>query len=193
MLTISEKRGIDDQIAALREMPPALPREESSRLTIKDFKPGTYFLLEGKLYKVTAKHRYQEGKQWVWWEFSILCVSTGEQSFIEWEEDDYLEVCLTTRAGISIRELGISQSNISAFLDSEEDIHFEGKSFEYEDDLKAKFFRDDGTDFESVKMWEFECGDDYLTVELWYQEDGETWEAALSRAVNPSDIIITSC
>lgn len=192
MLTLADKRTLEAQIAAIREMPPVMPKAESAALSVKDFKPGTHFLLEGKLYKVTAKHRYQEGKNYVWWEFSILCISTGELTFIEWEEDDYLEVCLTERCGVSLRELGIHGDNAKGFVDSEQDIEYDGRTYEYDDDCKARFFRDDQGEGEKVWIVDYECGDSFLTLERWKNEEEDSWEAALSRAIDPAEILIVA-
>ena len=65
-----------------------------------------------------------------------------------------------------------------------------GKTYDYDDDFAAKYFRDDGEKPENVYFYEFEAQDgDQLAIEVWISENGkEEFQVFLSRSVAPDDM-----
>jgi hypothetical protein len=187
-LSVKTKSRLRRQFKALW----ALPNPQTGRSkSIKAVQEGSVFTLRGLTYQTNQIHRYKEGSDWEWWELVCFCINTGEVVYIEWEEDDALEVCLTTHADLSLSKLNLTASRIESVVDEEDSISYGGFTYIYEDDCKAKFFKDDQGKGTKVWIVDYEAsdGEHYLSLERWKQEDGtKDWEAHLSVAVDALEI-----
>lgn len=209
-LSTAQKRSYDEQFAAIRTLGVTIPKKERFRFTVKDLAEGAFCRFEGKTYLVREASRYEEkakGKvKWTWYEFKLFCLETGETVYIEWEEDDRVEVYvttgeyklsdLTTTAGGSITAddiEAISDKERGSVVFNSKSLSFtDGTTFSYDDDCGAEYFRNASSPAEKVYLYDFEAKDGTcLTVEEWGSEaEGYEYLVYLSRELNPDEIEI---
>ena len=209
LLETATKRRFDAQFAAIRLLDPAslIAEDERYRHTIKDVRVGGGICLSKKTYLVREVGKYEETDDKfrkkagdVWYELKLFCLETGEEVNIEWEEDDELEVSLTTGflkfSQLCDDEGGKVDEDDLADLSGEEDgLFYQGKRFDYDDDCAAIFTRSDGRS-EQVYMYDFEASDGtQLTIEEWViDKEGDKYEYQifLARSVDPDSIEVLS-
>lgn len=182
--------------------------ETSKTLSITDVNAGGYLEIDGETYLVKQLHRYLDvkwknfGKRkkdyWVT-ELQLFNVLTGASTFLEWEYDDELEICLTL-SQVKLRDIlfnntAITRNDIEAIAEQEHGtVTCKGNNFHYSDDdtWAALFYRDhvqesntQETEPEKVRMYEFASNNDqYLTIELWENEDDKPErEAFISKEI----------
>ena len=175
-----------------KEEPPV-----SRKLTVKDLEPGGMVQLTGGLeegflevdYTVEGKNRYvADGDEW----FELkLMDGSGNVLWLEWEQDDELEIAVTTsKKELTLSDLGLSKAMLEAF-DEEEEGHFVygERTFVYEESDRARFYRDCEGEGESFYYWDFEekGGDGIIGVERWGA--GE-YEISVGKSVSERDLTI---
>lgn len=200
---------IQQRLNAIRGLQP-LDEVQCSALDIKAVKQGGYFDLNGETYRVETLSQYLDVKwknfkkrsedYWVT-ELKLFSLNTGKTVYLEWEEDDELEISQTNQE-IKLRDIRFDGKPIThdaiAFIEDEEygEVQVNGKTYHYsDDDTWAGLFYGDSDKEEGVpvRFYEFESDDgDYLTIELWQQSAKERpeREAFLSHSVNHRSINI---
>lgn len=164
----SALRRIDRQFDAIRAMPPPIPARERYRHGIEDVGVGSYLRCAGHLYRVESIDEYRE-KGGQWFELECFGVTSGRTTYLEWEKDDEIEVCLNG-AEVSLAQLGVSADQVEEMSDRESGrIAFDGRSYHYDDDYGATYFRGGRGEGEPVYFYDFETKDEKycLSVEEW--------------------------
>lgn len=197
---------------AIRGLRP-IPENERHNYDITDLKVGGYFRFRNQNWLVLDISRYLDVKwknfarrkkdDWTV-ELTIFSLKTGETGYIEYYEDDEVEIYFTEKE-IKLRVLGITRSDLADIEDEEEGtIHFEGVSFDYSDNETsanlyfAGYMNGDEDrspeDADKVRFYEFEAANgNCITIEAWVEDatdDRPDREAYLSSEVNTSDIVV---
>ncbi len=198
-----------ERIDRIRSIDPSrvIPVVERHRHSIKDLSAGAVMSHEGKVYLVRGVSVYTETnddfskeKDCSWYELTLINVTTGEQAFIEWEEDDDVVIYLTRRA-LSFRDLRdengerIDEDDLDQIVDDEDSVFYEGKEFEYDDDYAAHYRRGTsaGREKKGDKAYFYEFlgpKGDAITIEEW--KDGKndySYELFFSTKVKALTII----
>ena len=202
-LLMRSRRSSDEEGSARREdMAPATRRQEDAmpvtrKLTVKDLEPGGMVQLTGGLeegflevdYTVEGRNRYvADGDEW----FELKLVDgSGNVLWLEWEEDDEIEISVTTsKKELALSDLGLSKAMLEEFDDEEEGrFVYEGRTFVYEESDRARFYKDCGGEGESFYYWDFaeKGGDGIIGVERW--GSGE-YEISIGRRISEKDVMI---
>lgn len=202
------RRSLAERFAAIRTLKPAslIGESERWRNSVEVLKTGSFFRLEGKTYQVLEAGFYRETNDnhskdlgYSWPEFKLFCVETGEISYLEWEKDDKILIYLTIQelkfSNLRDEEgAQIDEDDLAQISTEEDDVLFQGKVFEYDDDCAAKYFRSQAdTKGERLWLYEFEAADGTcLTIEEWPDGDKEDYQIFLSRPIRPEAIEILS-
>lgn len=190
---------IDEAFGNIRQIPLKKLRViDRTKKTIKDLKVGSCLKYENTFYLVKDKYQYFEGKKQKLSgeEYQLVDVLTGDLKYLEYSEDDGVEIFITTRS-VSSKEINESLPHTDERFIRKEVKDFTLKNdnmdYHYDDDWKSTFVRDGVAkeDGEIVRMVEFESDDEetYLTFEFW--EDG-SMEAFISKEINSYEIEIIS-
>jgi hypothetical protein len=186
----SALKAIDKQFDAVRAMPEPIPKNERYRSGIEDVKKGGYIRVAGEVYCVLEVSVYKEKKS-SWYELDLFGLYSGQSLNVEWEKDDEVEVTLNAPA-LSLRDIGYSADAIEAMSDEEKGtIRYDGRSYHYDDDYKAKFFRGGDGKGEKVYFYDFETDDERycLSVEEWGdKESGYEYEVFVGEYIDPESI-----
>lgn len=179
-------RQMEKQFDAIRAMPAPIPKAERHRHTIENAREGGYLRIAGELYRVALVSHYQEKKS-RWYELELFGLASGETRYVEWERDDEVEVSINEPKR-KLRDLGLDADEIEAMSDEEKgSIRFDGRTFHYDDDYGAVFFRGGEGEGEKVYSYDFETSDERycLTVEEWGSEsEGYEYEVYVSEYVD---------
>ena len=198
----SRRRSDEERPASASEPPDGVQNRSeeapvSRKLSVKDLRPGGMVQLTGGLevgflevdYTVEGRNRYvADGDEW----FELkLMDGSGNALWLEWEEDDELEISVTTsKKELTLSDLGLSKAMLEEF-DEEEEGHFvyEERNFVYEESDKARFYRDCAGEGESFYYWDFadKGGDGIIGVERW--GSGE-YEISIGRRISERDLTI---
>lgn len=184
------QRQLDRQFAAVRAMPPPIPRSDRYRHGVEELRKGAYFRIRNVVYRVEAVSEYREKKE-TWQELECLAIQTGETVFIEWERDDEVEVSLNGPE-LSLRDLGVDAARVESISDEERgSIRYAGKTFHYDDDYAATYHREGAVEGQKVYFYDFETEDEKwgLAVEEWGNEpDGFEYQAFMCEYLSDDDI-----
>lgn len=193
------KVGSEKILSLIQNMPTPFDSEKSVRTSIKKVKKEGYIVVKEVSYYVQDMHRYTEGKD-EWFELQLVSLSDGKICYLEWEEDDVLEISFSEGI-LKLRDIGISINELVEVDDEEEgSFVYQGSEFYYEDSDVACFHK--GCSPEGIKYyyWDFEAEDGRcIGVECWdgkYDKKsdlpikGGEYEASLSFPVDESDIRI---
>jgi hypothetical protein len=179
-------RAVADTLKRVRALPPPEPGSRS----LEGLKPGDALRIEGKPFLVLERHRYQEryeGRSWTWHELRLHDVRSAATGGLDLEEDDELEAWLQTQT-LRLEDLGIDPRALARFDDEESgSITVGGLRFRYSDSGQAKFYRDEGSEADPFRYWEFESpsGRESIAVEAW---DEARYEAFRMRKIEAFDI-----
>lgn len=180
-------------ITTLREMRAPIEQKERFKYNIKNIVKGSFVKVLGDLCIVKNVFTYKEGKN-EWFEYELYSIVKGTTTYIEYEEDDKIEMCITTET-FNARELPVSMDDIEEMADEEEgSIQLKMNTYYYDDDYQANFMREDETK-ESVYLYEFsnETEDTFLTIEEWgNKKDGYAYQCFISKTLNDKDLEIIS-
>ena len=159
---------------------------------LESLKVGHALKIMGDFFRVEKISEYNEDG-WRWPELKLTNLQTNETQFLEWEEDDELEIYLTTEK-IYIEQLGIGlEPKESDFSKAKANKKFEygGFKYKYDDDYTAVY-----NGQHKVKFFDFYCKKmDYsISIEYWYEgrdkSSGFKVEAFLCELVRPINIEI---
>jgi hypothetical protein len=187
-------RRIDRQFDALRAMPAPIPARERYRYGVEDARAGSCLRLRGELCQVLSLSEYRE-KSGSWWELECFGLESGETLWVEWERDDEVEISVSGPA-LSLQQIGVSAGQVEEMSDEEEGrISFGGRTYHYDDDYGATYFRDPSSAGEPVYFYDFETRDGRhgLTVEEWGDaSQGYEYEAFASESMGPDEIEVVA-
>lgn len=208
LLTVQQKRQFDQQFERIRSLDPTsvVPESERHRLTIKDVKFGGVLKMDERHFMVTSIGRYTEmtdesyskATAWQWFELKLFCLETAEIKFLEWEEDDEIEIS-TTIEKVDFQNLkddmddAIDEDDLEEIVDKRESILYGGTTYAYSNDYPVTFQRD-VNDSKSEKLnvyfYSFKANEtEQLTIEEWQLGgDKYSYDVFISRAVDPNSI-----
>lgn len=203
-------RDLRQQLQAIRTLE-VLPMLERQKLDITHVKNGGFIELNNDTWKIINYYSYLDVKwkdftqrkkdYWVI-ELELYSLTSGIKTFVEWEVDDELEVCLTD-VSIKLRDIQFEGRSITRkdldLIEDEEDgeIKYKGTQYFYSDDdtWAGLFFRcaEDAKSKSNaipLRIYEFESEDgQYLSIESWHEnEDKAEREAFVSHAIKSKDI-----
>jgi hypothetical protein len=165
-----------NQLDRLLKIGTVMNRSERKDIDISNLEKGGSVKIDDTVYLVTNKHRYEQkedGITYTWYEYEIEDVITGDKRFLEYEDDDGIEVTIT-ESFYNMNSLGITPKFLKDVDDDEEGcIDIDGTEYYYEDSDKAKFFKNNGTEGTDLYYWEFEdsAGDNYFAFEKWGKKE----------------------
>ncbi len=171
----------------------ALPqRADLANLTIKDAGRGDNLILSGASetyedisFTVDRLNRYESGDDH-WYELSGLW--GGKRIFVEWSEDDELEISIQRKSDLHLEEIGVSEDDL-ARMDEERSrsrfVDFQGKRWYYRESAEAGYFKDDGPEGEGFYFWKFESDDLQLFIEKY---EGDPFEVGISEKISPGRV-----
>jgi hypothetical protein len=210
MIDAGERQRFDLRFGEIRLIDPAqiLGPKKRLKYSIKDVGIGGVLRFDKKTFRVTATSVYQETddkfrreKQYIVTELALFCLETGETQYIEWEIDDQLEICFTTRE-LSAKELSydnyepVDFDDIDEMADEEETLILDNVTYDYDDDWSAKWRASDGRN-SCVFMVDFgNAHIGWITIEGWSEDGDENgdWEYQAFHSINiaPTSIEILS-
>lgn len=208
LLTVQQKRQFDQQFERIRSLDPmsVVPENERYRLTIEDVKFGGVLKIDGNHFMVTtigsytemADESYNKPIEGQWFELKLFCLETGEVKFLEWEEDDEIEMSTTVKK-VDFQDLKddmgdpIDEDDLEEIVDKEESILYAGTTYAYSDDYPVVFWRD-VNDSESEKLnvyfYDFKGNEtESLTIEEWQLgRDKYSYDIFISRSLDPNSV-----
>ncbi len=139
-------------------------------------------------FTIEKRNRYEShGFEW----YELLGVHQGKQVWIEWEEDDALEISATSpERKIRLSALNLTEDDL-ARVDEEEStdnhIVWEGRNYFYQESCEALFFKDCGGPGEGFYLWDFATEDheDLISIEKW---EGEPFQVFSGKAIKPHNV-----
>lgn len=185
-----------------------LPDDEIKALSIKDAVAGSFVEFGNETFKVLSVSHYLEVKwknfkrkkqDYLITELELFSLEKGEKSFLEWEEDDELEIS-HTRITPKLRELTSDGRKLTIQMlediaeEEEGQVSYQGKVFDYsEDDSWAGLFSRSKEFDQGIPMraYEFESAkDECLTIETWHEESDERpdRDAFISYPIKPRSL-----
>ena len=194
-----------DRLKAIRAMSP-LPEDTRNSYNITHLQePGGYFTFNKQNWVVQDVSKYldvkwktftrRKNEEWLT-EITAMSLTTGNIMFIEWYEDDGIEVYVTEQE-IKLFDLNIRRSDINDMVEDEAgSIIYKGMTYYYSDDETAAmlYFRGNVGDGVPVRLYEFEAPDGRcLTIEEWYgdvDDERPSREAFISKKVPVKDVAI---
>ena len=211
MLEPTERRGYDAQFAALFSIDPGLVIAESDRhaKSIKDVGIGGVIRFDRKVYVVqkTATYtetneKYTKDKGYIATELVLFCLATGETHYIEWAEDDGLEISFVERKLTKNEMNRRLHDDEGQPFDIDEDIDeacekgwgimFDRRLYDFDDWWPARF---DSSDGRSHQAYIYEFGSEevgWLSIEGWKDGKGWDYEGYLSQTVSEREVEIIS-
>lgn len=206
-IAAADLRRFDRQFEAIRALAPERARSAAERggRWIVELGAGGFLRCNGRTYRVegsaeyheTDEKRYEDRIGEPWTEFALIEIETGETCYVEWEQDDVLDIYLTRRQ-IRFRDLAdesgaaIDEDDLDPATESEDSFFLDGREFAYEDDYAAIYSR--GGKDEPVYFYEFRADDGtVLTVEEWIgrpASDNADYQIWLSERLEPDAVEI---
>lgn len=162
--------------------------EQEFKKKIETVEVGYSISIMDDLYLVQKIDSYN-ADGWRWKEYKLESLETGETHFFGWEEDDELEIYMTTKE-LEVDELGL---NLSGFepsfgkLDGVKKFEYDGDKFKLEESYNAVY-----NGKHNVQSFEFYCKktDQSLSIDFWEESDGYKLESHLSDSIDPLRIEI---
>jgi hypothetical protein len=204
------QRQLQKQLAHIRSIDTGrvIPPGERFKFDIRTLDDGSVFRMEDHTYLVLETGIYNETDDsfqktldWTGTELKLVCLETGTNHNLEWEEDDEIEVTLTLEE-VNFSELkyddgepiALDSDDLDEIVEKNWEIMLDNKAFYYEDDYAARYTRNVTGKTENVYFYEFVSKDkNQLTIEVWIQQKGkEDFQAFLSRDIPPDDIEVIS-
>ncbi len=199
------RRRLDEQFDAVRRMPPPLPPDERHRHVVSDVAEGGYLRFEGHTYLAREVSRYagldgSTGREsWEWFELKLFRLEDSETIYMEWEEDDELEIYLATDK-LAFRDLEddegepIDETDLDRIVAGSRVIVCDGTAFDYRNDYPARFYRGGKKGRpQDAYFYDFATpGGERLTVEEWTTGGRESYEIYLSRELSPRAVEVLS-
>jgi hypothetical protein len=192
------------QREALLSLKNPISKNDRLNYSIKDLKVNSFLSIGvcNELFKVEEVSIYNETKwnfnkkknDYIITELKLFSIKTGLTTYIEYEEDDELEITITTEE-LKLRDLKTNSGNnvtkqVIEDIAEEENgrVIYKGETYYYvEDETWAAIYNSEKYKDINVRMFEFESNSGkYLTIELWYDDDKPAKEAFLSESLNES-------
>lgn len=140
-------------------------------------------------YIVESRNRYAQESGYEWFEVELKGGDPGDKLWLEWEEDDELEIGLNLQK-VTLKELGLTPQLLEQF-DEEGEGCFTYQSIEYEFDEsdEALFYRNSEGSGILYYYWDFEdeAGEHFIGIEKWGRNE---YEAHMGIYIKESDMEI---
>jgi hypothetical protein len=181
----------------LRRLESPIPKNRRYQFDVKGLKKGAFFRYKKRTFMVEEVFVYEErnknGKcKNSWQEFKLYCLEDEKTSYLEWEEDDEIEIyfCATK---LKLKDIGMSITEVEKIADKESgEIRFDGENYAYDDDYRA-FFRKEGALESECYFYDFESSSgESLSVEAWVDEGDWEYEVYRSASVSSNEIDMIS-
>lgn len=194
-LTQQELAGYAKRFDAIRRLRHPVESGKRHHQDLTALEKDGFITLDGTLYWVRDLFTYEERNKkgrttWRWHEAELFDIERGTVRYLEFENDDGLEISVTEQA-LKMRELGTTIGTVRSIAAQEEGtLHYRGTPYYYEDHYKAYFLR--SGDEQEVMLYEFESDDDqYITVEAW-GEAADEYEVFHSLPVDEARIEVVA-
>ncbi|MGM0443335.1 MAG: DUF4178 domain-containing protein [Fibrobacterota bacterium] len=161
-------------------------------LILQNLRRGGVFTLAGtgpdfddQDFVVTRKSRYEEdGFSW----YELTCSSGSQQVWLEYEEDDELEIYLC-RNRFSAKDADFTLKEVKTAAESGGKITFQDTEYVFDETGRAHYYAAKDSAPEKVQYYDFESeSGEILTVEVWGGSD--SMEISLSEPIRESQITI---
>ena len=210
-MNTADKQKIAKQFEQIRKIDPTkiIPVQNRHQYAVTDLGQNSAFELDGKTYLVAGIGTYRETDDTYkketgdsWQELKCYCLDDGTVHGLEIEADDgeiaihftLSEVkynALTYDDGKSIAK---DSDDLDEIADQDEDVVFNGKTYEYDDDYAACYYPQGDDKAQRAYFYEFLAEDDEsLTIEVWVGATGkEDFEVYVSKSIDPHSLEILS-
>jgi len=165
-----------------------------SGLGIKDASKGDVVVISGASetyddinFNVDRLNRYESHDE-TWYELSGM--GGGKRIFLEWYEDDELEISIQRESGLGIEEIGLTEKQLIQMDDNPSRsnfVEYKGNQWHYVESTEVTYFKDDSSDGEGFYLWRFQNNDLQLFVEKY---EGDPFEVGISENVSSSRVKI---
>jgi hypothetical protein len=206
MTSVEERLGTTQAFELIRRLSAPVPQRGRSQLSVKDLASGGFLriisrdeLFPDGIYAVLSQGLYREtnedGKKLLSWkatELEIVRVLSGHNLWLEWEEDDAVEMSITFQEV----PFGEIRGDDGEYLEDPDDytgrgdhLTYGGVNYRYNDDYAVRYIRD-GRKSEWCFVYEFAANNGHcLTIEEWTEEGGgEEYKCYLSRRLEASEL-----
>ena len=164
---------IKSALNRIQAMPKPISQKEQINTTIKSVKLNGYIELSGIVYHVTNFYCYKEtwkNESSEWYELMLVSLLTGEEIFLEWEEDDSIDLFVYEhKRKLRLNDISVSLNELDQMDDDEEgNITFKNQIFYYDDSNDATLFKNKEPG-EEFYYWDFFSDDEdqVVGVEKW--------------------------
>ena len=138
-------------------------------------------------FTVDRMNRYESHGE-TWYELSGM--GGAKRIFVEWYEDDELEISIQRQSGLGIEEIGLTEKQLIQMDDDPSRsnfVEFRGNQWHYVESTEVTYFKDDGFDGEGFYLWQFRNEDLQLFVEKY---EGDPFEVGISENISASQVKI---
>jgi|SaaInl8_200m_RNA_FD_contig_21_2824445_length_819_multi_4_in_0_out_0_2 hypothetical protein len=171
----------------IRNLENPIDKKERYKYQMTDLKKGAMLVYNSRTFFVedvfTYEERNKQGKcKHAWFELKLYCLEDGVTSYMEYEEDDEIEIYFCQNK-LKLGDIGMRIEEIEAMADEESgEIDYEGESYLYDDDYRAYFLKTGAPEAECY-FYDFETkAGKSLSIEAWVN-DGE-WEYKLYTSIS---------
>ena len=172
----------------LAKLETADPTEE---LSLKNLRKGSFLKIEDNYYEILSFSKYIEDEEWEWVEMTVFSVNDGKNLFLEMEEDDEVEFCLTTEVKVPVNEVFKSFDDMVARTKTRDKIVFRGKCYRFDEKCTAMFYKDGSNRPQKVKMFDFTQDEYGLTIEKWGKGEDD-YEISLCQYFDEDEVEVAA-
>lgn len=171
------------------------PQADLASLGLDDARVGDLVSIRGKGdeyedldFVVERRNRYESGGD-EWFELSVKY--RGRRVFVEWAEDDELEITLDPgRPELSLPDLGLTEADLVRMDEGRDDsgtFEHDGSRWRYRSSCEVGYFKDGRGEGEGYYTWSFRDADNAreLYVEKW---EGEPFLAGVVDVIDPAEV-----
>ena len=179
---IEDPRFRKTLLEKIRSIDSVISPSERHKYSIKDAKVGTvlkiedeYWLVEDIAKYIETTEDFKKDKDWIVTELKLLSLRDGRIVYLEYEEDDEIEVTITDQE-LKFKDLSddlgeaIDEDDLDEIADQEDSIFFKGEEYAYDDDWAARYEPSKGKEY-NVYFYDFEAGEYGITIEEWQDDD----------------------
>ena len=185
-------------LAFRKKKPEKRAKEQKSLadLTVVDAKIGDVLTVHGAgdeyddlSFTVDRRNRYESSKEEA---FELSGKYRNRRVYLEYCEEDELEVLLMSTPTLTIEEVGVTEERLVEMDEkpsTANTIAYKNVTWRYESSSEISFFKDCQGPGEGFYSWEFvsDDGRQKLIVEKWVREP---FEARIADKITPSDIVV---